>query len=53
MNTSGQSEYPPTLDGLGFARGFGERLRSQSDPGKIQTESKIRKWFQDLTRLNT
>ena len=27
--------------------------RSQSDPEKIETEPKIRKWFQDLTRLST
>jgi hypothetical protein len=27
--------------------------RSESDPGKIETEPKLRKWFQDLTWLST
>jgi hypothetical protein len=36
--------------------GLDERLvgrGSQSDPGKIATEPKIRKWFQDLATIST
>jgi hypothetical protein len=36
--------------------GLDERLvgrGSQSDPGKIATEPKIRKWFKDFTTLST